>query len=149
LTSCHLLILSRLSSSPVWAQLTLFVPAWGTRSLSFQNGAPLHRVRARSLTGIQNNLDCYYWLGQLNMIFEWWGLRFLVVCVYSLLHFGFGHQAYSFEQTWNHVFLLFSLLTPFFNHHLKLQAIEEYSFIFLHFRCSWRYFWDTSLYTTV
>jgi hypothetical protein len=54
LTSCHLLILSRLSSSLVWAQLTLFVPAWGTRSLSRQDGAPIHRVRAHSLTGIRN-----------------------------------------------------------------------------------------------
>jgi hypothetical protein len=48
------LILSRLSSSLVWAQLTLFVPAWGTRSLPFQNGAPIHRVRAHSLTEIRN-----------------------------------------------------------------------------------------------
>jgi hypothetical protein len=54
LTSCNLLILSHLSSSPDWAQLTLFVPAWGTRSLSLQNGAPIHRVRAHSLTGIRN-----------------------------------------------------------------------------------------------
>ncbi len=55
LTSCHFLILSRLSSSPVWAQLTLFVPAWGTRSPSLQNGAPIHRVCAHSLTGIRNS----------------------------------------------------------------------------------------------
>jgi hypothetical protein len=52
LTSCHLLILSRLSTSPVWAQLMLTVPAWGTRSLYLQNGAPLHRVHAHSLTGV-------------------------------------------------------------------------------------------------
>jgi hypothetical protein len=54
LTSCHLLILSRLSTSSAWAQLTLIVPAWVTRSLSLQNGAPFYRVRAHSLTGIQN-----------------------------------------------------------------------------------------------
>jgi hypothetical protein len=54
LTSCHFLILSRLSSSLVWAQLTLFVPAWGSRSPSLQNCAPIHRVRAHSLTGIRN-----------------------------------------------------------------------------------------------
>jgi hypothetical protein len=58
LTSCHLHILSRLSSSLIWAQLTLSVPAWGTRSLSLQDGAPIHRVRAHSLTGIQNTF--YY-----------------------------------------------------------------------------------------
>jgi hypothetical protein len=33
----------------------LFVPAWGTWPLSLQNGAPFHRVRAHSLTGIRNN----------------------------------------------------------------------------------------------
>jgi hypothetical protein len=54
LTSCHLHILLRLSSSLIWAQLTLFVPAWGTRPLSLQDGAPIHRVRAHSLTGIRN-----------------------------------------------------------------------------------------------
>ncbi len=48
-------VLSRLSTSPVWAQLTLIVPAWGTRSLSLQNGASLSRIRAHSLTGIQHN----------------------------------------------------------------------------------------------
>jgi hypothetical protein len=46
LTSCCLLILSRLSSSLIWAQLTLLVPAWGTRSPPFQDGAPIYRVRA-------------------------------------------------------------------------------------------------------
>jgi hypothetical protein len=55
LNSCRLLILSRLSSSLIWAQLTLLVPARGTRSTSFQDGAPIHRVRAHSLTGIRNN----------------------------------------------------------------------------------------------
>jgi hypothetical protein len=35
LTSCRLLVLSCLSSSLVWAQLTLLVPACGTRSPSF------------------------------------------------------------------------------------------------------------------
>ncbi len=54
LTSSRLLILSRLSSSLIWAQLTLLVPAWGTRSPSLQNGAPIHSVRAHSLTGIRN-----------------------------------------------------------------------------------------------
>jgi hypothetical protein len=54
LTSCRLLILSRLSSSLIWAQLTLLVPTWGTRSPSFQDGTPIHRVRAHSLTEIRN-----------------------------------------------------------------------------------------------
>ncbi len=50
------LVTSRLSSSLIWAQLTLFVPAWGTRSPSLQDGIPIHRVHgpAHSLTGIQN-----------------------------------------------------------------------------------------------
>jgi hypothetical protein len=47
--------LSCLSTSPVWAQLTLIVPAWGTQSPYLQNGTPLHRVRTHSLTGVQNN----------------------------------------------------------------------------------------------
>jgi hypothetical protein len=55
LTSCCLLILSRLSTSLIWAQLTLLVPAWGTRSPPLQDGAPIHRVRAHSLTGIRNS----------------------------------------------------------------------------------------------
>jgi hypothetical protein len=55
LSSCCLLILSRLLSSLVWAQLTLSVPAWGIRSPLSQNGAPIHRVRAHSLTGSRNN----------------------------------------------------------------------------------------------
>jgi hypothetical protein len=57
LTSCHFLILSRLLTSPVWAQLTLTVPTWGTRSLYLQNGAPFHRVCAHSLTGVENSSD--------------------------------------------------------------------------------------------
>ncbi len=32
--------------------------AWGTRSPSFQDGAPIHRVRAHSLTGIRNIYFC-------------------------------------------------------------------------------------------
>jgi hypothetical protein len=55
LTSCRILILSRLLSSLVWAQLTLLVPALGIRSPLPQDGAPIHRVRAHSLTGIRNN----------------------------------------------------------------------------------------------
>ncbi len=55
LTSCRLLILSRLLSSLIWAQLTLPVPALGIWSPLPQNGAPIHRVRAHSLTGIHNN----------------------------------------------------------------------------------------------
>ncbi len=55
LTSCLLLILSRPLSSLVWAQLTLLVPALGIRSPLSQNGAPIHRVRAHSLTGIWNS----------------------------------------------------------------------------------------------
>jgi hypothetical protein len=54
LTSCHLLILSRLLSSLIWAQLTLLVPALGIRYPFPQNGSPIHRVRANSLTGIRN-----------------------------------------------------------------------------------------------
>jgi hypothetical protein len=54
-SSCHLLILSCLLSSLVWAQLTLLVPALGIRSPLPQNGAPIHRVRAHSLTGVRNN----------------------------------------------------------------------------------------------
>ncbi len=54
LTSCRLLILSRLPSSLIWAQLTLLVPALGIRPPLPQNGAPIHRVRAHPLTGIRN-----------------------------------------------------------------------------------------------
>jgi hypothetical protein len=50
---CH--VLSRLSSSLVWAQLTLLIPAMGSPAPSSQDGAPIHRVRAPSLTGIRNN----------------------------------------------------------------------------------------------
>ncbi len=58
LTSCRLLILSCLLSSLVWAQLTLLVPALGIRSPFPQNGVPIHRVRAHSLTGVRNS-DLY------------------------------------------------------------------------------------------
>ncbi len=54
LTSCRLLILSRLVPSLIWAQLMLLVPALGIRSPLPQNGAPIHRVRAHFLTGIRN-----------------------------------------------------------------------------------------------
>jgi hypothetical protein len=54
-SSLRLLILSRLLASPVWAQLTLTDPTRGARSLYFQDGGPFHRVRAHSLTGVQNN----------------------------------------------------------------------------------------------
>jgi hypothetical protein len=53
-SSFRLLILSRLPASPIWAQLMLTDPAWGPRSLYFQDGDPFHRVRAYSLTGVQN-----------------------------------------------------------------------------------------------
>ncbi len=53
---CRLLILSRPLYSLIWAQLTLLVPALGIRSPLSQNGAPIHRVRAHSLTGIRNRL---------------------------------------------------------------------------------------------
>jgi hypothetical protein len=53
-TSCRLLILSRLLPSLIWAQLTLLVPALGIRYPLPQNGAPIHRVHAHSLTGIRN-----------------------------------------------------------------------------------------------
>jgi hypothetical protein len=56
-TSCRLLILSRLPSSLVWAQLTLLVPALGIRSPLLQDGGPIHRVRTHSLTGIRNIYD--------------------------------------------------------------------------------------------
>ncbi len=60
LTSCRLLILSRLLSSLIWARLTLFVPALGIRVPLPQNGAPIHRVRAHSRTGIRiiHDLHC-------------------------------------------------------------------------------------------
>jgi hypothetical protein len=54
LTSCCLLILSCILSSLVWAQLMLPVPALGIRPTLSQDGAPIHRVRAHSLTGIRN-----------------------------------------------------------------------------------------------
>ncbi len=60
LTSCHFLILSHLSSSLVWAQLTLFVPALGAPSPSLQNGAPIHRVRAHPLIGIRNTNNGFH-----------------------------------------------------------------------------------------
>ncbi len=55
LTFCCLLILSHLVPSLIWVQLTLLVPALGIRSPLPQDGAPIHRVRAHSLTGIRNN----------------------------------------------------------------------------------------------
>ncbi len=55
LTSCRLLILSRLSSSFVWAQLTLLVLTLGIRPPFSQDGVPIHWVRAHSLTGIRNS----------------------------------------------------------------------------------------------
>jgi hypothetical protein len=57
LSSCRLLILSRLLFSLVWAQLTLPVPALGIQSPLSQDGAPIHWVRAHSLTGIRNKPD--------------------------------------------------------------------------------------------
>ncbi len=54
LTSCRLPILSCLSSSLIWAQLTLLVPALEIRSPPLQNGNPIHRVHAHSLTGVRN-----------------------------------------------------------------------------------------------
>jgi hypothetical protein len=60
-SSCRLLILPCITSSLsslVWTQLTLLVPALRIRSPLPQNGAPIHRVRAHSLTGIQNNDVC-------------------------------------------------------------------------------------------
>jgi hypothetical protein len=53
-SSLRLLILLRLLTSPFWAQLTLTDPTWGARSLHLQNGCPIHRVRAHSLTRAQN-----------------------------------------------------------------------------------------------
>ncbi len=59
-TSCRLLILSRLPSSLIWAQLMLLVPALGIRPPLPQDGAPIHRVRAHSLTGIRNNYSALF-----------------------------------------------------------------------------------------
>jgi hypothetical protein len=61
-SSCRLLIyhVSRLLSFPVWTQLTLLVPALGIRSPLPKNGAPIHRVRAHFLTGIQNSWACLF-----------------------------------------------------------------------------------------
>jgi hypothetical protein len=84
LTSCHLLIFSRLSASPVWAQLTLIVPAWGTRSLSIQNGAPFHRVRAHSLTGIQNSNYCIGMFLDLRKAFDTCSHEILLKKLYYL-----------------------------------------------------------------
>jgi hypothetical protein len=61
-SSFRLLILSRPLASPIWAQLTLTDPAWGPRSLYFQDGVPFHRVRAHSLTGVQNRYKQQWWL---------------------------------------------------------------------------------------
>jgi hypothetical protein len=58
LTSCCLLILSRLPSSFVRAQLTPLVPAVGIRPPFPQYGVPIHWVRAYSLPGIRNKLYC-------------------------------------------------------------------------------------------
>jgi hypothetical protein len=60
-SSFRFLILSRLLASPVWAQLTLADPNWVPRPLLLQNGGPSHRVRAHSLTRVQNK---YYVLHQ-------------------------------------------------------------------------------------
>jgi hypothetical protein len=65
LTSCCLLILSRLHSPFIWAQLTLLVPALGLWPPLPQNGVPIHRVRAHSLTGIRNSYR-YQDLGMMN-----------------------------------------------------------------------------------
>ncbi len=51
---------SRLIPFPVRAQLTLFVPAFGTGSPFPQNGAPIHRVCAHSLTRVHDNYYYYY-----------------------------------------------------------------------------------------
>ncbi len=65
-SSFCLLILSRLLASPVWAQLTLTDPNWGPRSFYLQNGDPSHRVRAHSLTRVQNSCNAsrhaWYWM---------------------------------------------------------------------------------------
>jgi hypothetical protein len=62
LTSCRLLILSRLLSSLVWAQLMLLVPTFGIRPLFPQDGVPIDRVRAHSLTGIRNTyVGGFFW----------------------------------------------------------------------------------------
>ncbi len=68
LTSCCLLILSRLLSSLILVQLTLLAPALGIRSPLPQNGAPIHRVRAHSLTGIRNtHLSLLFWCGRCKL----------------------------------------------------------------------------------
>jgi hypothetical protein len=49
---------SRLISVSVWAQLTLLVPTFGAGPSLPQNGAPIHRVRAHSLSRVH---DKYVW----------------------------------------------------------------------------------------
>ncbi len=71
-TSCRLLILSRLFLSLIWAQLMLPVPASGTRLPLPQNGAPIHRVRAHSLTGIRNNYCTLETWKHIDMGIERW-----------------------------------------------------------------------------
>ncbi len=70
LTSCRLLILSRLLSSLVWAQLLLLVPTLGIRSPLPQDGATIHRVRAHSLSGIRNT-----YLAGSHVLKSWPGIR--------------------------------------------------------------------------
>ncbi len=51
------LILLRLLTSPVQIQLTLTGPYWGPRSPHPQSGIPSHRVRAHSLSRVQNTFS--------------------------------------------------------------------------------------------
>ncbi len=52
---CH--VLSRPSSSLIWARLTLFVPATGFLAPLSQDGVPIHRVRAHTPPGVGYNVD--------------------------------------------------------------------------------------------
>ncbi len=93
LTSCRLLILSRLLSSPVWAQLTLLVPALGIRPPLSQDGVPIHWVRAHSLTEIQNIYSAvtatfwqqknYFWRYVLRSIFWLCAERYMLYSMFE------------------------------------------------------------------
>ncbi len=86
LTSCRLPILSRLLSSLIWAQLTLLVPALGIGTPLPQNGDPIHRVRAHSLTGIRNSGRLEHPIGHL-LPSSWLqlscGCQLTVSCMYG------------------------------------------------------------------
>jgi hypothetical protein len=98
LTSCRLLILSRLPSSFVWAQLTLLVPTLGIRPLFSQDDVPIHWVRAHSLTGIRNKYNInltIYRPGRNNLKSNSSGEFFLKI-LYNKMRFGL-YCSYPYE----------------------------------------------------